>query len=122
MDVQMLLAYNYKELKRAEEAELHFQLASRMCPNRFMPMYQLVLLYNETGRHEDAVSLARQIIDKDVKIPSSTVTAIKHEMQKLIDREEKILPDGKESRTGNVSFQIQPPDVFSDTPKMLWPP
>jgi tetratricopeptide (TPR) repeat protein len=45
MDVQMLLADNYKELGRHDEAEKHFKLASAMCPNRFMPLYQFVLLY-----------------------------------------------------------------------------
>jgi tetratricopeptide (TPR) repeat protein len=114
MDVQMLLAYNYKELKRAEEAELHFQLASGMCPNRFMPLYHLVLLYNERGRKEDALALARLIINKEVKIPSATVTAIKHEMQMLIDREETIPVDGKDGRT-SVSSNNQPSDVSSDT-------
>jgi hypothetical protein len=54
----------------------------------------LVLLYNESGRNEKALALARLIIDKEVKIPSATVTAIKNEMQKLID--------GQESRRTNV--------------------
>jgi hypothetical protein len=39
-----------------------------MCPNRFMPLYQLVLLYNETGRNEEALALARLIIGKGVKM------------------------------------------------------
>jgi tetratricopeptide (TPR) repeat protein len=94
MDLQMLLADNYMELNRAEEAEKHLLLSSGMCPNRFMPVYQLVLLYNESGRNEKALALARLIIDKEVKIPSATVTAIKNEMQKLIA--------GQESRRTNV--------------------
>jgi hypothetical protein len=85
MDVQMLLADNYKELKQYDKAEKHFRLAASMCPNRFMPLYQLVLLYKETNRNEEALELAQQIVDKEVKIPSATVNAIKNEMRKLIE-------------------------------------
>jgi hypothetical protein len=56
-----------------------------MCPNRFMPLYQLVLLYKETNRNEEALKLAQQILDKEVKIPSATVNAIKNEMRQLIE-------------------------------------
>jgi tetratricopeptide (TPR) repeat protein len=100
MDVQMLLADNYKELGRHNEAEKHFKLASAMCPNRFMPLYQLVLLYKETNRNEDALKVAQQILDKKVKIPSSTVNAIKNEMRQLIENRqtEKVVP-APESRT-----------------------
>ncbi|MDR1225096.1 MAG: O-antigen ligase family protein [Tannerella sp.] len=38
MDVQMLLAYNYKESGRYDEAEKHLKLAAGMCPGRFMPL------------------------------------------------------------------------------------
>jgi O-antigen ligase len=85
MDVQMLLADNYRELGRHDEAEKHLRLASSMCPNRFMPLYQLVLLYKDTNRREEALKLAQQILDRDIKIPSSTVNAIRNEMRRLIE-------------------------------------
>jgi tetratricopeptide (TPR) repeat protein len=100
MDVQMLLADNYKESGKYDEAEKHFKLASAMCPNRFMPLYQLALLYKETNRNEDALKIAQHILYKKVKIPSSTVNAIKNEMRKLIENSqtEKVVP-APESRT-----------------------
>jgi hypothetical protein len=52
-----------------------------MCPNRFMLLYQLALLYKETNRNDEALKLAHQIVDKEIKIPSSTVQAIRHKMQ-----------------------------------------
>jgi hypothetical protein len=54
---------------------------SAMCPARFMPLYETA------GRHVDALTIARQIIYKKIKIPSVTVTAIKNEMQQLLERE-----------------------------------
>jgi len=84
MDVQMLLAYNYKELGRYREAEQHLKLAAAMCPVRFMPLYELAKLYDATDRKGEALVMAKRIIDKDIKVPSLTVTAIKNEMRQLI--------------------------------------
>ena len=81
MDVQMLLAANNKELKRYTEAEQHLKTAATMCPARFMPLYELVKLYEIADRKKEALALAKHIIDKDVKIPSRTVEAIKLEMR-----------------------------------------
>jgi O-antigen ligase len=97
MDVQMLLANNYEESGKYDEAEKHFKIAALMCPNRFMPLYQLALLYKETNRNKEALKLAQQIVDKEIKIPSSTVNAIKHKMQQLIENSqtetEKTVPE-----------------------------
>ena len=87
MDVQTLLADNYLGLKRYKEAEKHFKLASAMCPGRFMPLYQLVEMYIATGRADDAKALAQKIVDMEVKIPSSTVTVIKHKMRELLGQD-----------------------------------
>jgi hypothetical protein len=91
-DVQMLIADNYNKLKRYGEAESRLKLASAMCPVRFMPLYQLTELYNTTDRMNEAIILARKILDKKVKIPSSTVNAIKNRMTKLI-KEVEIIND-----------------------------
>ncbi|MDR1340224.1 MAG: O-antigen ligase family protein [Prevotellaceae bacterium] len=99
MDVQMLLADNYKGSGRYDEVEKHFKLAASMCPGRFMPLYQLTELYTATERTDEARTLAQQIIDKKVKIPSTTIHAIKQKMQELIDREEGINVPAAENRT-----------------------
>ena len=85
MDVQMLLADNYKELGKYKEAIQCLKLASAMCPSRFMPLYELVSVYDSADRKDDALALAKKIIDKEVKIPSFTVTAIKDEMRQLLE-------------------------------------
>ena len=60
MDVQMLIADNYRELEKHTEAEQRYKLASSMCPARFVPLYELVQLYNATGRKEEALLLAKK--------------------------------------------------------------
>jgi tetratricopeptide (TPR) repeat protein len=92
MDVQILLADNYRELHCYDEAEHHLKMAAAMCPVRFVPLYKLAKLYDATGRHDDALAVARQIVDKEIKIPSHTVTAIKREMRQLMEREENRAP------------------------------
>jgi tetratricopeptide (TPR) repeat protein len=99
MDVQMLLADNYRELKLYEEAERHLKLAAAMCPVRFMPLYQLAELYRETGRTAEALALARQILNKEIKIPSSTINAIKNKTEQLIREVKTIYDSATESGT-----------------------
>jgi len=98
MDVQMLLADNYKELELYAEAERHLKMAAAMCPARFMPLYELVKLYDAADRKDEAIALARKITEKSVKIPSFTVTAIKNEMRKLIEENDNLTNDKNENR------------------------
>ena len=85
MDVQMLLADNYKKLGQYTAAEQYLKTAAAMCPARLMPLYELVKLYDATGRRDEALALAKKIIDKDVKIPSFTITTIKNEIRQMIE-------------------------------------
>jgi hypothetical protein len=64
--------------------ELHEMKEYGMCPKHFIPLYQLVLLYNETGHDKEVLALARLIIDKE--IPSSTVSANKEKIREFIQK------------------------------------
>jgi tetratricopeptide (TPR) repeat protein len=85
-DLQMLMADNYRQLKRYDEAETRYVKASRMCPVRFMPLYELAKMYAEANRDSEALALANTIVTKKIKVPSATVFAIKKEMRELINR------------------------------------
>jgi hypothetical protein len=126
MDVQMLLADNYKESGRYDETEKHLKLATSMCPGRFLPLYQLTELYTATGRTDKARTLAQQIVNKKVKIPSTTIHVIKQKMQELIDREDGINVPESESRTNvepiNKTQPRQGNLLENETPKELLPP
>ena len=82
--VQLILADNYKQLKQYDHAERCLLQASHMCPNRFLPLYYLVNLYQEIGRSDEAIALAQRIVEKPVKIPSYTINKIKADMKRLI--------------------------------------
>jgi hypothetical protein len=62
-------------------------VTSRHFVNQEVTPYELAKLYETAGRHADALTIARQIIRKKIKIPSATITAIKNEMRQLLEKE-----------------------------------
>jgi len=86
-DLQMLMADNCMQLKQYSTTEVYLEKATAMCPVKFMPLYQLSELYQETGRKEEARVLAKKILDKKVKIPSPVINSIKNKIQKIIENE-----------------------------------
>lgn len=85
MYVQMLLADSYYHNRDYQKAEYHYKLAANMCPSRYIPLYQLVQLYRDVGRNDEALVLAKQILEKEVKVESSTVYAIKYKMKEFVN-------------------------------------
>jgi O-antigen polymerase len=86
IDLQLQLADNYMQLKQYHKAEKCLRLAHEMIPNRFIPLYRLVLLYKEEGKINTALRFAHIIVGKPVKVLSIEVLAIKKEMNKLIQK------------------------------------
>lgn len=86
-DVEMLLGNLYEYLQQIQKAEQCYLQASYMCPSRFAPLYQLVLLLKKEERLADADQIANEIINKPEKIHSPTISLIKKEMENLTNRE-----------------------------------
>ena len=84
IDLQLLLADNYTQLKQYPKAEKCFLLAHQMIPNRFIPLYRLALLYKEEGKIHEAHRIAEIIVKKKVKVESIDILTIKKEMTQLI--------------------------------------
>ena len=117
MDVQMLLAINYKQLGKFADAEKHFKLATAMVPSKFVPMYELVKLYMANNREDDALALAKKIIHKEEKVISPRVVEIKKQMRQLIqaleksDNLEKNHKMGDESINKNKLWRSEMPEI-----------
>lgn len=90
-DLHMLMADNCLMLQRYVDAETYLKQASAMCPVKFMPPYKIAELYIKTEQKEDALILAQQIVNKEVKVPSSTITSIKNKMQALLDDSNSVI-------------------------------
>jgi O-antigen polymerase len=63
----------YKELKQYSKAEWAYKHASLMSPNKFYPLYLLAKMYDESGQSQKAILIARQILDKKIKIKSEAI-------------------------------------------------
>ena len=66
-DWQMLSAYTLLRLDETR-AEAAFRQASCMLPGRLQPRYELVRLYDRTGRHDDALRCAREAMAIPLKV------------------------------------------------------
>jgi len=76
-DIHMAMGENYRNLNDFGNAERCYKMALNMCPNRFLPMYKLMAMYDAYGQDELAKSMAQSIIEKPIKIPSEIVSQIK---------------------------------------------
>lgn len=76
-DVQMLIGDNYLKLHDFAHAADRFNLAADMCPNRFMPLFNLFLTYKKSNQLNKAKQIAESIMHKPIKIPSRTIEDIK---------------------------------------------
>ena len=56
-----------------------------MNPSRFYPKYLLAKLYDESGQKEKAITTARELLDKEIKVESTAIEEIQEEMQKIIE-------------------------------------
>ncbi len=80
------LGDSYKALGEYNEAEAAYLHAWYMNPGRFYPKYLLATLYDETGQKEKAIAVARELLVKKVKVPSTAIDEIREEMKKIISQ------------------------------------
>lgn len=85
-DFEMLLGSIYKQREEFALAETHYQKALLMCPCRFIPLYHMLELYQKTDNLRKLHSIAQLIIEKPVKVQSSTVRIIKLKAKKVLGR------------------------------------
>jgi tetratricopeptide (TPR) repeat protein len=91
------LGDSYKNLRNAGKAEQSYLKAWHMIPCRFYPKYLLAKLYDETGQTEKAIAVARELLEKEVKIESTAIKEIKAEMGKIL----------RKYQGSNVGFKLQ---------------
>lgn len=68
---------NYEKMKEYGMAELYYNKAFCVMPNRIYPLYKLMMLYQRTGKNEKSYILARRIIAFPVKIESKATKDMK---------------------------------------------
>ena len=84
------LGDSYKTTGQTAKAEAAYLHAWNMVPSRFYPKYLLAKLYDETGQHEKAIAIAKELLSKEVKIESTAVKEIQEEMKKIIEKQDSV--------------------------------
>jgi O-antigen ligase len=84
-DLYIYLGNSYTGINDLDKAANCFQKASDLMPIKFYPKYRLVKIFIQKGEIEKAKSLAREIIEMKVKIPSEVIKGIRKEMEELLE-------------------------------------
>ncbi len=82
--IETALGDAYKSLEQYEKAEKAYKHAADMIPARFYPLYLLAKLYESSGEKEKAITMAKIILNKEIKIPSTAIKEMKEEMKNII--------------------------------------
>lgn len=88
-DIQMLIVENCIQIGKYKEAESRLILASHMIPNSLAPQYQLMILYDKTGKAEEAIKAANKICNKNIKIYSQTSMMMRERALSVINKYEE---------------------------------
>ena len=83
-DAWLLMADNFQRMNQYADAMISFQKAAAMCPGRIYPLYAQMLLFQYLDEMDKAQNVARQIVNKNVKILSSDV-------QRMVQHAERLL-------------------------------
>jgi len=84
-DLELLQGLIEMKDKNYTKADIHFEHANHMCPNRFRPLYLRLKNAEASGNSEVAKFCAQTIIGKKVKVPSNEITRIKWYAKKYIE-------------------------------------
>ena len=79
----VLMGNNYRKMEMNDLAEEAYRKAFAILPNRMYPLYQLMLLYKETDRQEEALQIARQIFEMRPKVKSPATDEMQEKAKEL---------------------------------------
>lgn len=82
----VMIGNNYSKLSKTKEAELAYTKAYGILPNRLYPLYQLMLLYSDTGQDEKASKIAKEIIEMKPKVESPATRDMKESAKTIMTK------------------------------------
>lgn len=80
-----VIGRNYQSQGNFPMAERYYLKASFRIPHRVYPLYRLMLLYRDQNEVTKAVRMARKILEKEIKVPSSVTDRIRREAQEIVN-------------------------------------
>ena len=83
-DLELILGENCQHLQQPEQAVACYRRASQMCPLRFLPLYKLFRFHKERGEREQMEAVAREMLEKPVKIKTPAVLMMRREAERSL--------------------------------------
>ena len=80
----VLMGNNYKDLKHYDLSEQAYQKAFSIMPNRLYPLYQLMMLYHDSGNKQKAKEMAKRVIEMKPKIESPATKDMKKKAEEIL--------------------------------------
>ncbi len=92
-ETTLLKGQIYEALGENKRAILNFNMAASMCPNRFIPLFEIYKIHKKNGNESEKMRMAEVITHKQIKIPSSDIDYIINtiQMDKQLNINEKII-------------------------------
>lgn len=82
----VLMGNNYKDMKHYDLAERAYKKAFSVMPNRLYPLYQLMLLYQDSGDMKKAKAMAKRVIDMKPKIESRVTMKMRDKASEFLSK------------------------------------
>lgn len=80
----VLMGNNYKDMKQYDLAEQAYKKAFSVMPNRLYPLYQHMLLYQDSGDVKKAKEMAKRVIEMKPKIESQATRNMKEKAKDFL--------------------------------------
>ncbi len=80
----VLMGNNYKDMKQYDLAEQAYKKAFSVMPNRLYPLYQLMLLYQDSGDVKKTKAMAKRVIEMTPKIESRATRNMKEKAKDFL--------------------------------------
>lgn len=87
----ILMGNNYNDMRQYRLAEQSYRKAFAVMPNRIYPLYQLMLLYEETGDSVKMRAMARRVLRMKCKVESPATREMKEKAKEKLTIKEKRL-------------------------------
>lgn len=82
----VLMGNNYKDMSHYDLAEQAYKKAFSVMPNRLYPLYQLMLLYQDSGDSQKARAMAKRVIGMKPKIESRATREMKEKASEFLSQ------------------------------------
>jgi len=90
-NLYMLLGEANEKLGKIDEAVANYRISSNIIPHKLFPLYRIMKAYIKKGDHLKAVTIAKQLIDKEEKIKTFAGKQIKSEALEYLRKRDVVL-------------------------------